>query len=72
MEDNTIELGEPPFVLAPVSESRNGAETLKIWEDEGCFEVWAEQYKDIGPGKKFADSTEYVQATRTRESYRGQ
>jgi len=48
----------------------SGAEMLAYWQESGCFEVWAEQYKDIGPGKKYADSTEYVQAMRARADYR--
>ncbi len=53
-----------PFVLGSVSESKSGAEMLADWKKQGFFDVWAEQYKDIGPGKKYADSTEYVQAMR--------
>ena len=54
----------PPFVKGIVPGTMSGAEMLAYWEESGCFEVWAEQYKDIGPGKKYADSTEYVNARR--------
>ncbi|MGI4788240.1 MAG: hypothetical protein ACRYFS_05260 [Janthinobacterium lividum] len=59
-----VEIEQYPFVLGSVSKSKSGAEMLADWEEQGCFEIWAEQYKDIGPGKKYADSTEYVQAMR--------
>ena len=54
-----------PFVKGIVPGTMSGAEMLACWEENGCFEVWAEQYKDIGPGKKYADSTKYVQQQRT-------
>jgi len=60
-----------PFAIGRVSESKSGAEMLADWQEHGCFEIWAEQYKDIGPGKKYVDSTEYVQAMRAQEDYRG-
>ena len=50
--------------------SLSGAEMLADWQEAGCFEVWAEQYEDIGPGKKYADSTEYVNAMRARAEKR--
>ncbi len=68
------DLPEPegyPFVKGSVPTAMSGAEAIAYWKEHGCFEVWAEQYKDIGPGKKYADSTEYVQAMRARADYRG-
>ena len=59
-----------PFVKGIIPGTMSGAEMLAYWEETGCFEVWAEQYKDIGPSKKYADSTEYVQAMRTQANYR--
>ena len=53
-----------PFVKGIVPGTMSGAEMLAYWQESGCFEVWADQYKDIGPGKKYADSTEYVNAIR--------
>lgn len=64
-----FEMPEPegyPFGKDSVPTAMSGAEVLAQLEKSGAFEVWAEQYKDIGPGKKYADSTEYVQAMRAR------
>ena len=69
-ETEAIEIEPYPFVKGIVPGSMSGAEMLIYWEEQGCFEVWADQYKDIGPGKKYADSTEYVQAMRTKADYR--
>lgn len=63
-DSEAVALESHPFTLGSVSESKSGAEMLADREEQGFFEVWAEQYKDIGPGKKYADSTEYVQAMR--------
>ncbi len=57
---------DDPFLKDIVPGTMSGAEMLARLEKSGAFEVWAEQYKDIGPGKKYADSTEYVQAMRAR------
>ena len=57
---------DDPFLKGLVRESISGAEMLARLKESGAFDVWAEQYKDIGPGKKYADSTEYVQAMRAR------
>ena len=68
-ETDKIEISEAdqyPFVKGIAPGSMSGAEALAYWQESGCFEVWADQYKDIGPGKKYADSTEYVQAMRSR------
>lgn len=70
-DTEAVEIEPHTLVFGNVSESKSGAEMLADWEAQGCFEVWAEQYKDIGPGKKYADSTEYVQAMRARADYRG-
>jgi len=69
-EAEISETDQYPFVKDIVPGTMSGAEMLAYWQESGCFEVWAEQYKDIGPGKKYADSTEYVQAMRARADYR--
>lgn len=71
-ETEIVEIEQYPFVIGSVSKSKSGAEMLADWEEQGFFEVWTEQYKDIGPGKKYADSTEYVQAMRARAEGRGE
>ena len=71
-ETEVDEREQDPFVIGNVKKSKSGAEMLADWEEQGFFEVWAEQYKDIGPGKKYADSTEYVQAMRARADGRGE
>ena len=45
------ESDEYPFVKGIVPGSMSGAEMLAYWEENGVFDLWAEQYKDIGPGK---------------------
>jgi len=65
------EADQYPFVKGIVPGTMSGAEMLAYWEESGIFEVWADQYQDIGPGKKYADSTEYVQAMRAKADYRG-
>lgn len=66
MAQELSEADQYPFVKDIVPGTMSGAEMLAYWKASGAFEVWAEQYKDIGPGKKYADSTEYVQAMRAR------
>lgn len=63
-ESEISEADQYPFVKDGIPGTMSGAEMLADWEEHGCFEVWAKQYKDIGPGKKYADSTEYVNAMR--------
>ena len=73
MDDDTQEtpeIYELPFARIVIPGTMSGAEMMEFWQDNGCFEVWADQYKDIGPGKKYADSTEYVQAMRRRAEKR--
>ena len=60
------EVDEPTLARIVIPGTMSGAEMTEFWRDNGCYEVWAEQYKDIGPGKKYADSTEYVNAMRER------
>ena len=66
----TSEIHELPLARIVIPGTMSGAEMIEFWRDNGCFEVWAEQYKDIGPGKKYANSTEYVQAMRERAERR--
>lgn len=55
---------EPAFAHILIPGTMNGMEMIEFWEHNGCFEVWAEQYEGIGPGRKYAESMEYVQAMR--------
>lgn len=72
LDETTIRaIDEPPVVKDVVPGTRSGAEMQAYREKVGAFEVWAEQYQDIGPGKKYADSTEYVQAMREQMPLRG-
>lgn len=66
------EADQYPFAEGVVPGAMSGAEMLADWEENGCFDIWAEQYKDIGPGKKYTDSTEYVNAMRERTENRSQ
>ena len=70
-ETEAEELGEPALWRIVVPGTMSGAEMLEFWKDNGVFDVAWPQYDDIGPGKKYADSTEYVQAMRARADYRG-
>lgn len=73
-ETQEVEISEAdqyPFVKGITPGTMSGAEMLADWEENGCFDVWAEQYKDIGTGKKYAESTEYVQAVREQVVLRG-
>lgn len=72
VEIEAAEIEHHTFALGTVPESKSGAEMLADWEKQGFFDIWAEQYKDIGPGKKYADSTEYVQAMRAQADSRSQ
>ena len=69
-DQDILEIDGPPFVKGIIPGTMSGAEMLAYWKESGCFEVWAEQYKDIGPGKKYADSTEYVIAIRKQNEKR--
>jgi hypothetical protein len=60
-----------PDVKAIVPGSMSGAEMIAYWEREGVFETFWSQYEDIGPGKRFADSTEYVQHMRRQPVRQG-
>ncbi len=59
-----------PFVKDIVPGRMSSAEVLQYWRENGVFEPWP-QHEEIGEGKKYADSTEYVQAMRARADYRG-
>ena len=71
-EAEISEADQYPFAKDVIPGTMSGAEMLTDWKENGCFEVWAEQYKDIGPGKKYADSTEYVNAMREGAEKRSQ
>ena len=59
-----------PFVKDIVPGRMSSAEVLQYWRENGVFDPWP-QHEEIGAGKKYADSTEYVQAMRARADYRG-
>ncbi len=62
---------DDPFLKGIVPGTMSGPEMLAFWKANGVFDVPWPQHDDIGPGKRFADSTEYVQAMRARADYRG-
>ncbi len=66
-----LDLEMDPAVQAIVPGSMSGAEMIAYWEREGVFETFWSQYEDIGPGKRFANSTEYVQHMRRQPVQRG-
>ena len=63
------EADQYPFVKGIVPGSMSGAEMLAYWKESGVFDVPWPQHDDIGPGKKYADSTEYVQHLRRQTDY---
>lgn len=65
-----VEIESYPFVKDITPGRMNRTEILAYWEKNGVFEPWP-QHEEIGSGKKYADSTGYVQAMRTRTDYRG-
>ncbi len=69
-EAEATEIEQYPFVKDIVPGRMSRAEILAYWEKNGVFEPWP-QHEEIGSGKKYADSTEYVQALRARTDYRG-
>ena len=66
-----FESDQYPFVKDIVPGRMSRAEVLQYWHENGVFDSWP-QHEEIGTGKKYADSTEYVQALRERTDYRGQ
>lgn len=68
-----IEIAEAdqyPFVKGLVPGTMSGAEMLAYWEESGVFDVPFPQYDEIGEGKRFKDSTEYVQHKRQQADHR--
>lgn len=59
-----------PFVKDIAPGRMSNAEIVQYWHENGVFEPWP-QHEEIGEGKKYADSTEYVQAMRAQADYRG-
>jgi len=59
-----LDLEMDPAVQAIVPGSMSGAEMIAYWEREGVFETFAYLNDLIGPGKQYADSTEYMLAMR--------
>ncbi len=58
------EADQYPFVKDIIPGTMSGAEMLAYWRKSGVFDVPWPQHDDIGPGKRFENSTEYVQHLR--------
>ncbi len=56
-----------PFAEGIIPGTMSGAEMLEFYEREGAFR----DYPDIGPGRKYANSTEYLLAMREEAARRG-
>ncbi len=70
--ENPLDLGEmDPAVQAIVPGTMSGAEMIAYWEREGVFETFAYLNDLIGPGKQYADSTEYLHAMRRQREQAG-
>ena len=63
-DQDILEIDGPPFVKGIIPGTMSGAEMLAYWRENGVFDVPWPQFDDIGPGKKYAYSTEYVIAMR--------
>lgn len=59
-----------PFLSNLSQKTMTGAELIAYWEREGVFDAFKERAAQIGPGKQFADSTEYVQHLREQSAER--
>ncbi len=57
-------------IKAIVPGTMSGAEMIAYWEREGVFETFASLNDLIGPGKQYADSTEYMLAMRAEAAHR--
>ena len=55
---------EPAFAHILIPGTMSGVEMIEFWEHNGVFNVSWPQYDEIGKGKKYGDSTEYVNAKR--------
>lgn len=66
-----LDLEMDPAVQAIVPGSMSGAEMIAYWEREGVFEAFAYLNDLIGPGKQYADSTEYMLAMRRQREQAG-
>ena len=62
---------DDPFLKGIVPGTLSGAEMLAFWKKSGVFDVPWPQHDDIGPGKRFENSTEYVQHLRRRTETEG-
>lgn len=58
----------PPFVEGVIPGTMSGAEMIEFWRRNGVFEAFAARNAEIGPGKRFADSTEYVHYLREQSA----
>lgn len=58
----------PIFLRGLPAQALSGAEIIALWERDGIFDAFAERATHIGPGKRFADSTEYVQYLREQSA----
>jgi hypothetical protein len=70
-EPEIVEIEQYPFVKDIVPGTMSGAEVLEYWRENGVFDVPRPQHDEIGEGKRFKDSTEYVQHLRQQTDYRG-
>ncbi len=75
MENETVDApalsDTSPFVESIIPGTMSGAEMLEFYEREGVFETFAYLNDLIGPGKQYADSTEYLLAMRVEAARRG-
>ena len=63
------EADQYPFVKDVIPGTMSGAEMLAYWQANGVFDVPWPQHDEIGAGKKYADSTEYVNAKRAQAEW---
>lgn len=70
-EAEISEADQYPFVKDIIPGTMSGAEMLAYWQESGVFDVPWPQHDQIGEGKRFKDSTEYVQHLRQQADYRG-
>ena len=70
-QDTLALLDIDPLVKDIVPGTMSGAEMLDLYERAGVFETFAFLNDLIGPGKQYADSTEYLLAMREEAARRG-
>ena len=60
----------PPFVKGIAPGTLSGAEIVALWDRNKIFDVWTHRKAQIGPGKPFADSSEYARHIREQAQRR--